>query len=305
MLKMLQLPAQFTVGAAHLFAGELIAPDLDPGHKGQHKPRFDSVSFDFSKLKFIDGAGLTVLCNVIRWLRRRGVRISFINHKSNSEALRYLDDCGFFERHLKEKLNPAAAARDTSIPAVPVTHANSFEWIEFKAGPWMAQHLNVPPENLAEVRVCIKELFNNIKDHTTEDEGFVHIQLYPREKKLTLTIADCGRGIPATMGDKFKPQNDAHAIEMALREGVTTKEFKGHCGAGLATLSRYVAIANKGRVDIYSGYGNVTLRSASNDAIRREQKVGTAYFPGTLFNLEFRTNAFAREEVDTGGLSWE
>jgi anti-sigma regulatory factor (Ser/Thr protein kinase) len=167
----------------------------------------------------------------------------------------------------------------------------------------MAGKLNVAASSLAEVRVCIKEVFNNINDHSSEETGFVHVQLFPGLHKFCLTIADFGVGIPSTMARRHKFKNDGQAIEMATYEGVTSKDPGKVAGAGLAYLARYVALANRGKVTIYSGNGSLRL-SRDSDRLFRSPKVEAAFFPGTLLNLDFRTDTIAMDDDGYGELEW-
>jgi anti-sigma regulatory factor (Ser/Thr protein kinase) len=296
MFVIVPLPARLNLNTTNRFISGIIG--------NGREPKASSIGLDFGALQFIDGAGLTVLCNIVQWLFQKGVTVSFVGYDGYGVAIRYLDDCGFFERYLGQKLRPGAAVRDSSLPAQPIQHANSFGWIEMEASPWMAAQLHVNENSLAGVRACIKELFNNINDHSKQDTGFVHVQLYPAMNKFCMTISDFGVGIPATMAKKYKCKNDAEAIEKSMEEGVTTKDGTRASGAGLAYLSRYVALANKGRIAVYSGTGSLHLQGSPN-RLSKTRNAGNIFFPGTLFNLEFPTGTIAAENDEMENLQWE
>src|SRR5690606_4737618 len=144
------------------------------------RPRDNEFVFDFRGLNFIEGSGLTVFCNTLEWLYSHEAKVFFQHHdRAQCGAITYLDDCGFFERHLGQKLRPFACVRRTTLPFTRVAHADAHGWLEFTFTPWMADVLGVPHGALGSVRTCIKEVFNNINDHSTLDLGFVHVQHYP------------------------------------------------------------------------------------------------------------------------------
>ena len=111
--------------------------------------------------------------------------------------------------------------------------------------------LSVPSGALASIRGCVGEVFNNIKDHSTLNVGFAHIQYYPRMDTVKVTVSDFGRGIPNTMRDRNPNLNDVQAILTATQEGVTAQSTPRNRGLGLDLLIRRVT-SNKGNVTIYS-----------------------------------------------------
>jgi anti-anti-sigma regulatory factor len=79
------IPRNFDSSAIHAFVRCIVSV---AGH-----PTDVEIDFDFSRLRFIDGAGLTVFCNAIEWLKSRNVITRFFHHRANqNESLKYLDD---------------------------------------------------------------------------------------------------------------------------------------------------------------------------------------------------------------------
>ena len=288
------LPQYMNLQNINHFVGLVMGLDRQPLH--------GDVVFNFSGLHFIDGAGITVLCNTIGWLRGRGISVAFCGHQNRNPGIRYLDDCGFFERYLQQTIQPIASTRSTTIPAQPVALANMHSWVDTTAGPWLAERLSVPGESLDEVRMCLREIFNNISEHAGEDTGFVHIQHYPNRDRLGLTISDFGSGIPSVIRSKYQADSDESAIYTATEEGTSTKATEKRAGAGLNLLLRYTTIANQGNASIYSGTGAL-LCAPARDELVRTVRGAHGFFPGTLIDLEFRTDLISRDD-ETGGQGW-
>jgi hypothetical protein len=289
-----QLPSQFKMASLYSFTRQIV------GHDGPLDDRFE---FDFARLQFIDGYGLTVLCNTLEWLGNHGVRRVFINFRGASAAKLYLDDCGFFERYLGQPLRPESRVRSTTLPFTPVAHAEAHGWLEYRFTPWAAPALGVRPGALTSVRACIGEIFNNILDHSTQDIGFVHAQHYPNMKTLNITVSDFGRGIPNTIRSSFGNLRDDVAILRASTRGVTTKSNPNNQGVGLDYLITNVT-TNGGRVRLYSFSGALICSGDGAGGIRREALIGNGSYPGTLVDILLRTDCFVGDEEERENVEW-
>lgn len=198
------LPRKFDYGTMYHFIAPIVRTDGYPSDA--------HFIFDFKDLAFIEGAGLTVFCNTLAWLQSHGVKTHFTNVAPANNAVSYLDDCGFFDRFQGQKLRAHAKPRVSTLPSLMVAYADSHGWLEYSFTPWLANVLGVEAAALGSVRSCIKEIFNNILDHSTRNSGFVHVQHYPRGKIVQIAISDFGRGIPATVRNKITNLDDGAAI---------------------------------------------------------------------------------------------
>jgi hypothetical protein len=290
------LPSNFTYGAQQNFTAVVVGLNGYPTDK--------EFTFDFQRLTFIDGTGLTVFCNAVEWLLSLGVKVQFqnFNYPAN-DALAYLDDCGFFQRHLNRKLRPYASVRGTTLPFVKVAHADAHGWLEFNFTPWMSRLLGVEHGALASVRASVKEVFNNILDHSTQEIGFVHVQHYPRPSLVKVTISDFGKGIPANVRTKLSGIDDGTAILRATDAGFTTKSIDTNQGVGLAFLLECVT-NNHGTVCISSFQGTLLASRDWQKRLRRHHAIGTGSYPGTLVELTLRTDRFVGDDPEEAEVKW-
>lgn len=289
------LPARFNAASFYEFIGAVTRGD--GGHIA------NELVLDFARLSFIDGSGLTALCNTLEWLRYRGCQIEFHGYDRGTLSLRYLDDCGFFERYLGRKLNPRSSVRSTTLPFTPVSDADAHGWLDFRFTPWMASTLGVSHGALASVRAGVREVFNNIPDHSTQDIGFVHVQHYPNQRTVRITVSDFGRGIPASLRLKFPDIDDADAILRATEEGVTTKSTSRNMGMGLDVLVSNVA-RNHGRVTIHSLKGVLVCYGRSDGSIARVASLRNGLYPGTLVDICLPTDRFIGDDEEEGEVLW-
>ena len=295
MAKTVALPAYFNIGALYAFTGAVV------GHDGH--PTDNHFIFDFKHLHFVDGSGLTVFCNTLEWLLSLGVQCQFQNHANINPAISYLDDCGFFRRHLGQQLKFNATVRGTTLPFTRVAHAEAHGWLEYNFTPWMGYKLGCNHGALGSLRACVGELFNNILDHSTQEIGFVHVQHYPAPNHIQITLSDFGKGIPSNIRARFGPMLDGDAIWKASQEGVTSQSVPRNQGIGLNFLVDSVT-GNEGYVSIFSFQGSLTCYKVAGAGVTRVPSTRNASYPGTLINITLPIAKFVGDDDDEETMEW-
>jgi anti-sigma regulatory factor (Ser/Thr protein kinase) len=292
----IKLPANFDITATNRFVRGVVS--------GQGQPTDSKITFDFAPLNFIDGSGYTVLSNTLEWLFNHEVDVRFINCKNLLRpAIRYLDDCGFFHQYIGGKLSSQSAQRPTTLPCTAVAHANAHGWLETKFSPWMGNVLGVSHAALGTVRTGVKELFNNIDDHSTLNTGFIHVQHHPNMKAVRISVSDFGTGIPNTIKARFGDMRDGSAIHMATLEGVTAKTKPNNMGAGLNYLIERVTSCH-GKVRIVSLTGSLNCSRAKDGSVDRDIQERNGTYPGTLVEVELDTRLFVGDEEGRVEVEW-
>lgn len=295
MVTIVQLPVKFNLGALYRFTRDIVSPD--------GRPMDDVFIFDFEPLNFIDGTGYTVLSNTLQWLIYQNVQCRLLNYENlNRDAIIYLDGCGFFLQHLGSRLSYASELKNTTLPCKAVAHAQAHGWLEFNFSRSMCSWLMVSHGALGPIRTCIKELFHNISDHSTQNTGFVHAQHYPTAYRVNITVSDFGKGIPANICDRFGEMSDGSAILHASKEGVTSKSRPSNMGAGLSYLIDTVTM-NSGEVRIYSSGGSLHCARGPDGATRRSME-GRGSYPGTLVDIALDTRLYVGDDEERGQVEW-
>ena len=272
MTKTVIIPQVFRLNAIDRFTREIV--------DNNGRPTDQDYIFDFSRLSFIDGSGYTVLSNTIAWLKFHRAKIKIVKiDGANRPGIQYLDDCGFFR-----------------------SNAKAFSWIEHKLSPWLEYELNTNYASLASLRSAVKELFNNIGDHSAQQTGFVHAQHYPNVREIRITVSDFGVGIPTTIKNRFGDMSDAHAITLAAREGVTSQSRPNNMGAGLNYLIDSVT-GDRGSVVIHSLSGSLVCNDEGGRQVRREATTRGSY-PGTLVEIALDTRLFEGDDDERGDVEW-
>jgi len=250
--------------------------------------RSSKIKFDFATLKFIDPTAITVLSNLIEYLKhRQNARVFFTNYNFPTEGNKYLDDSGFFQLYVGKQVFEGCKLRPTTLPLTKVSYDRSYNWIEDTFPNWISTRSGLDTESFASIVVCLKEIFNNIRDHSGETIGCVFAQHYPQKNEVMLTISDFGVGIPTNVRKLLPDFTDAQAIAKSVVEGFTTRSTNRNRGAGLDTLTRYVVGNNRGRVFVQSLKGSLNCIYAAS-GVRMLPRSELVAYPGTLIQIVFR-----------------
>lgn len=279
-----QLPSQLDKVGMYSLIRQTITTDFQPSG--------NEIIYDFSTLSFIEPVGVTVLSNLTEWLSKRNVSVKyrFPRDPAQNSAIMFLDDSQFFKRYNGKTIKQLAFVRNTTIPLEPVSYKESYQWLE-RTAHWLSRALGVTPASLADIKVCIQEIFNNINDHSQEHIGCVFAQHFPNIREVKIAISDFGVGIPYNIRQIRPSLTDAQAIKLASEQGFSTKSTPRNRGAGLDTLIHNVVSNLQGDVYIHSNHGilNCTYGNEVGVSIRPVDNSG--FYPGTLIEIVFKTDA--------------
>ncbi len=131
---------------------------------------------------------------------------------------------------------------------------------------------------------AIYEIFVNAQIHSATDFIYTCGQFFPKLNKIEFTIVDTGIGFKNRINKSFSSNlNATQAIRWAVQDRKTTK--KGVSGGiGLALLKEFIE-KNKGKMQIVSNEGFYQF-----DYKGEEVKAFEGEFPGTIVNLQFKTD---------------
>lgn len=270
------------------------------------EPLDDFFIFDLRHVKFVEPDGIATLSNLLDWLKRRGCRRAVLNFENlNNPAIKYLDDSGFFALYLGRTLSPEARVRATTVPLQLVSHAESHAWLETNFVRWLADRLMVPMAATRNLNVCLKELFNNIQDHSSEMIGCMFVQHFPNKNQIVASISDFGIGIPGSLRRNFPQEPDVQLVRLATQRGVSSRSQPGNRGEGLYLLSQVAVELHRGSVVIFSKRGRY-MRHWQNGQAREILSIPRAPFPGTCFVITIPTENFPvnAEDDDREDLEW-
>jgi anti-sigma regulatory factor (Ser/Thr protein kinase) len=266
--------------------------------------RPSTVTLDFSSLGFIEPDGIVALGAIIDALKTLGVvvRGRGVDHKSG--AVDYLRGCGFFQAYSLSMPDDVFLSRPSMFEYRRLAHRDSFLWIRNELMPWMASALGRPKAAMAEVEMCVQEIFNNIDDHSTKDIGCVAGQSYQNGRSIDLAVSDYGVGIPHALRSQYPSLSDAELIVRSTDEGVTSKTSRRNRGAGLSLLKDNVIGRFGGQLTIVSGKGKAAFRRQESGG----QQVGVSElatpYPGTLIRIRLLRDSLPTAAPESEELDW-
>ncbi len=289
------LPRSLNAGTIFTLIDSVIDPD--------ENPRYSKIVFNWRNVDFVEPIGVTVLSNLIEYLKKVGVRVSFGDHTMGSQGLHYLDDAGFFRHYIQKSIYSGAAVRSTTLPLQLVDYDKSYNYVDRTLVPWLSNRFEMKEQNLGTIKVCFQEIFNNIRDHSQQSIGCSFAQHYPNNKEVKIAISDFGVGIPSNVKKVRSGLTDQQSIALACQEGFTTQSTKRNRGAGLDVLIKNVVGRNKGAIIIYSRRG-VFSCAARGDMIDRTPRAARGFYPGTLLNIILRVNNNLGDDDAEEAFSW-
>lgn len=139
--------------------------------------------------------------------------------------------------------------------------------------------MKVPKDIVSALEWSIYEICDNVINHSESTVGgFVEAVTYTKEKRISFTVADAGRGVLNSLKEGL-PQlnNNVEAIGESIKAGVTRNKKFGQ-GNGLNGSLRITTMSG-GSIDITSGCGRLyctSEHSKSNEGLPNEFFKGTS-----------------------------
>jgi anti-sigma regulatory factor (Ser/Thr protein kinase) len=147
------------------------------------------------------------------------------------------------------------------------------------------------------VKYCFSELVRNVLEHAGDVSAFACAQYYPALGKVSVGVADCGRGIRASFGSRYPAADDREGLNLALTPGISgASGTRENAGAGLFFI-RSIARYSKGTFLLASGKAGYRLRgSASDESVMIQydalqephDDLNIRYFRGTIVGVDIQ-----------------
>ncbi|MEA3311467.1 MAG: ATP-binding protein [candidate division WOR-3 bacterium] len=243
----------------------------------------DNVAFDFSQCRFLAHNAVAFLGGLARLLEDRGCRVAFAWHTLNKKILNNLERNRFLSAFSSSDVGQVGNA----IPYREERSKDKNFLMDYLKVLWLGRgwvHVSQELSNAIVGRVW--EIYENAFEHSHTPVGiFCCGQHYPKSAKLDLTVVDFGVGIPYNVRNllsKLKISTnipDSIALELAFRDGISTKPSGTGRGLGLGLLKEFVSVA-KGKLEIFSNEAYSLIQGGKEIYSR-----GQVPFEGTLINI--------------------
>lgn len=266
-----------TVSGSANFSGVLSAV--------QAVPPTGPVEIDFTAATFIEPSGIAAAASLIDMLVRDGRQVTF-REPSDPGVRNYLS-----------RMKVGQFLDTFNVPhSLPTVHANPLasdllELTQFNSSGTGAGDLlgalvqgkleqsNVDPMVIDGLYGAISELVGNVEFHAGVPFGYLAAQTTHQGTRIKFAIADCGKGMKASLEEQYHPVDDANAIALAVQSNVSSTGEVGR-GQGLPDVVAN-ATGLQGTVFLASGNASTNYFANSSQATRR-----AVSFPGTLLQVE-------------------
>lgn len=275
----IQVPYLYNNSADHARLSQLVEAviALDPC----------DVTLKFENCGFLMSNAVVVLGGLRRLVAHRGGKLELDLQSLREPVAKNLGRSGFLAAHGGQKY----PWRDNAIPYREYSIWSALEVVDYLETDWLGR--NWPIGLSAELRAAIVsrvvEVYLNAFEHAFSPVGVISCgQYYPRVRRLQLSVADFGVGIPTRAREYIQRTgvnelaDDASCLEWAFRRGTSTNPMGMGRGLGLDLLREFI-VANDGNLKVYSkaGFVEITGGGASFRPLKHP-------FPGTLIDLEIR-----------------
>lgn len=150
--------------------------------------------------------------------------------------------------------------------------------------------MKIPKDIVSALEWSIYEICDNVINHAESPVGgFVEAVTYTKEKRISFTVADAGRGVLNSLREGLPDlNNNIQAIGEAIKAGITRNKQYGQ-GNGLNGSLRITTMSG-GSIDITSGAGTLyctSEHSRSHEGLPNEFYKGTSVSGQILMSDSF------------------
>lgn len=226
-----------------------------------------------------------------------------------SSLMGYMQRADYF-RTLDIKLEEGFARHDTTTRLVPLSSIPTDEQqadpngISVRVRRVISSHIRLSESVKGNLDLSLVEIIDNVVQHSmASSPGLACAQYYPADAYVEVCVADCGVGIPWSMGENpaYSGKSDAELLAMAFERGtgqwigrsrIGTNEVSG--GKGLSFASSLVKKIG-GHIWAVSRDSAVHI---SSDGTEPEEGL---YYPGTLVVMRVPETMEEVSEIDMYG----
>lgn len=267
------------------------------------------IYLDVGNLCFIEPLALVILFDQVVFLKAYGFKVFITNHTKDgnlSAAVKYMDDSEFFWQTSGKYLSDKSKCRITTLPIKSLKPDQTLMWLENRAIKWLASRLGTTKESLAEIKICLEELFNNTKDHSGVKVSTALVQHFPQKGggEIKICVSDLGIGLVKKIQKTYPDFTAFDCIRHAIKEGFTTQSSHRNAGMGLFTLACTVC-NNGGRFILRTGEISATVFRGSDGLPSIQIEDVFSHIDGTAFEITLYQDKLDLLQATTEDFSWD
>ncbi len=254
----------------------------------------DSLLVDLSRVEFAYPGAMVPISAIISEMRQDGVGVD-VRLPDAPMMQEYFAKAGWASALLGTEVAPARSFRNTFVPLVHFSDHRTLTAAIDSTIDVVSGVAEYPTGVLKAIEWSLNEVADNVLLHAGSGvEGWMQAIATPKHRRIEFAVADRGRGILASLRERYVDLSDhRRALEMAIEAGTTRDSSIGQ-GNGLSGSVR-IAKSMHGWVNLLSGLGELRLMDDGKMYTRP-----SPMYSGTLVDLTLPTSA----EVDVAEALW-
>jgi anti-sigma regulatory factor (Ser/Thr protein kinase) len=263
----------------------------------KHTKKNKNLIVDFNTLNFLDTDDFVVLACLIESFYRENCTIAFTG--GSVKLNKHLDNIRFKE-YWEPNFNResfTASRNHSTLCLWKISKEMIYSYSQYANKYFRNTFMN--DKDLVPLSSNLDEVFNNVFDHANSPvTGYIIMQYYPANNRLSFSVCDFGIGIPSLINEhrmkkKELPILDSDALALALNAGFSVNSTPRNRGMGLNNIKELVE-SSEGVLTIASNNGIIQV--TPYEQISRDNK--DHFLPGTLVKVELDMNTFDAVDID-------
>ncbi|HEU4323300.1 MAG TPA: DUF4325 domain-containing protein [Roseiflexaceae bacterium] len=243
---------------------------------------YSKVILDFSRISKAYPNGMVPIIAEIYLYLKRGCSFPVIPPR-DTVLLSLFQRNGWLYYLAPEQCKPPKVTGFTNLPLQKFNNDEELNDIVNRAVEVCLQQLVFAEGVPQAFEWALNEIAGNVLVHSETDLGWIQVVTYKESRHLALIVCDAGVGIPKSMSALYQCKDDQEALEMALRQGVTSKPNFGQ-GNGLAG-SLAIAQHSKGTFALTSHNARIYVSEGKVEA-----GIFLPHYKGTCVEMQFSTD---------------
>ncbi|MBA4260128.1 MAG: hypothetical protein C0446_13270 [Chitinophaga sp.] len=250
--------------------------------RAQGQP-YRPLIIDFSAVQKPYSNGMLPIIAMLNKLRQEGIKINCRLPNDHNVAKLFIRTN--WAHYLDEKQSFSKEGFDRHLHTRQFTDSREVGILTNDFMGIVLRSMKIPKDIVSALEWSIYEICDNVINHSESPiGGYVEAITYSKEKRISFTVADAGKGILASLKEGIPSlTTSTQAISEALKEGVTRNKQFGQ-GNGL-NGSLKITMLTGGSFDISSGNGRIVQ---SNHLIQPYESKPDGYFRGTSVSGQIR-----------------
>lgn len=168
----------------------------------------------------------------------------------------------------------------------------------------ISSHINLSESVKGNLDLSLGEIIDNVVQHSrASSPGLACAQYYPGDAYVEVCVADCGVGVPASMGENpaYSDRTDAELLAMAFERGTGQWIGRSRIGTNEVSGGKGLSFASSLVRKIGGHIWAVSQDSAVHISSEGTEPEEGLYYPGTLVVMRIPETMEEVSEVDMYG----